>query len=125
MTDLLATGSAWLEAQRHAHLTQTVAYSRGVDSVALAATIGRTEFEDADEYGVIHRTEARDYLVLAADLVLDGAQVLPVAGDLIKETAGEQTLIYEVMSLGREPPYRYSDPYRQTLRIHTKHIGEE
>jgi len=24
-----------------------------------------------------------------------------------------------------EPPFRYSDPYRKALRIHTKHIATE
>jgi len=35
------------------------------------------------------------------------------------------TFIYEVMAPGNEPPWRYSDPYRRTLRIHTKLIGAE
>jgi len=32
--------------------------------------------------------------------------------------------IYEVMSPGNEPHFRWSDTYRQTLRIHTKHVGQ-
>jgi hypothetical protein len=119
--DLLEKGSAWLDDQRHKHLTRTVLYQRGGDEVELAATIGRTVFEQADEFGVIHRTEARDFLVRAADLMLAGVQTLPEAGDRIRETTGGQTFVYEVMAPGDEPPFRYSDPYRRTLRIHTKH----
>lgn len=123
---MLAAGSEWLEDQRHAHMTQETSYHRGTDSAApLLVTIGRTEFENADEYGVIHRLESRDYLMLTADLILGDEQVLPVAGDLIKEAGDTQTYIYEVMSPLGEPPYRFSDPYRKTLRIHTKYVGTE
>ena len=125
VSDVLARGLAWLEDQRHQHLTQTVTYRRGTDSVELAATIGRTEFEQADEYGIVRRTESRDYLVRTEDLVLTGSATLPKSGDRILETDGGATFVYEVMAPGSEPPYRYSDPYRRTLRIHTKFIGRE
>jgi hypothetical protein len=125
MPDLLETGSAFLDDQRHQHMTRTVTYQRGADSVELAATIGRTEFEQADDYGVVHKIESRDFLVRTADLVLASEQTLPKAGDRIRETEGSQTFVYEVMAPGTEPPFRYSDPYRKTLRIHTKHVGTE
>ncbi len=123
--DLLAHGAAWLEDQRTRHLSRTVTYLRGNDSVNVPATIGRTEFEQADEYGVVHRTESRDFLVRTDALVLGDKAVLPQAGDRIRETAGEQVFVYEVMAPGGEPPFRYSDPYRRTLRIHTKFVGME
>jgi len=123
--DLLELGAAWLEDQRTRHLSRMVAYLRGNDSVNVAATIGRTEFEQADEYGVVHRTESRDFLITAADLVLADKPVLPQAGDRIRETDGDQIFLYEVMAPGGEPPWRYSDPYRRTLRIHTKHVDME
>lgn len=125
MPDLLEQGAAWLEDQRTRHMSRTVTYLRGGDSVDLAATIGRTEFEQADEYGVVHRTESRDFLVLSAALVLAGKAVLPLAGDRVRETDGDQIFIYEVMAPGGEPPFRYSDAYRRTLRIHTKHVDME
>ncbi|MBP9034619.1 MAG: hypothetical protein KBG29_12040 [Pseudomonadales bacterium] len=125
MADLLEQGAAWLQEQRTRHLSRTVTYLRGGDSVDLPATIGQTTFEQADEYGVIHRTESRDYLIAAADLVLAGKQDLPRAGDRIRETDGDQIFLYEVMAPGGEPPWRYSDAYRRTLRIHTKFVGME
>jgi hypothetical protein len=125
MPDLLETGSAFLDDQRHQHMTRAVTYQRGADSVELAATIGRTEFEQADDYGVVHKIESRDFLVRTADLVLASVQTLPKAGDRIRETEGSQTFVYEVMAPGTEPPFRYSDPYRKTLRIHTKQVGTE
>lgn len=125
MPDLLETGSNWLENQRHQHMTRPVLYQRDTDTVELAATIGRTAFEQADEFGVIHRIESRDFLVRASDLVIATVQALPKAGDQIRETAGDQVFVYEVMAPGNEPPWRYSDPYRRTLRVHTKHVATE
>ncbi len=125
MADLLETGSNWLQDQRTRHLSRTVVYERGADTTTLSATIGRTVFEIDDGRGVIQRHEARDFLVLAGDLVLAGAETLPQAGDRIRETQGTTVFVYEVMAPGNEPVWRYSDPYRKTLRIHTKHVKTE
>ena len=69
------------------------------------------------------RREVRDYLVATADLILDEQRVLPERGDVIEETDGVAVYRYEVMSLGSEPHWRYSDPYRSLLRIHTKLVA--
>lgn len=125
MADLLKQTSAWLEGKRHDSLTVSVTYARGASSVELLATVGRTVFELRDDYGGVEKTEARDYLVRTEDLVIDGALALPERGDEVRETEGAQVFVYEVMAPGKEPHWRYSDPYRQTLRIHTKHIATE
>lgn len=125
MPDVLEKGLRWLDDQRHTHMTRTVVYQRGADAVEIAATIGRTEFEQVDEHGVVQRLQSRDFLVRASDLVLAGAPALPKAGDRIRETVIAQTFVYEVMAPGNEPPWRYSDPYRRTLRVHTKHLSAE
>ncbi|HHK41649.1 MAG TPA: hypothetical protein ENJ50_04445 [Planctomycetaceae bacterium] len=125
MADLLETGSNWLQDQRTQHMSRTVTYERGIDTVSLSATVGRTVFEIDDGRGVIQRHEARDFLVLADDLVLAGSKTLPQAGDRVRETQGTTVFVYEVMAPGNEPVWRYSDPYRKTLRIHTKHIRTE
>lgn len=126
MAGLLEQASAWLEGQRTKHLTRSVTYRRGAQSVEdLPATIGKTTFELDDGDGAVIRSESRDYLVLAADLVLGGAQILPQRGDSIVETLGGKQLVYEVLAPGNEPIWRWSDPYHQTLRIHTKQVEEE
>ena len=125
MPDRLAQGLAWLEEQRTRHLSRMVTYQRGAETVEITATIGKTTFEQVDEYGVVHRIESRDFLVLTADLVLGGARTLPKAGDRVCETDGDQMFVYEVMAPAGEPPWRYSDAYRRTLRIHTKHAATE
>ena len=125
MADLLEAGSNWLQGQRKKHATREVTYRRGVDSVPVQATVGRTLFEQDDGSGAIVRTEVRDYLIDTADLVLAGQPALPERGDRIEETEGGKKFTYEVMPLGTEPHWRYSDPYRKTLRVHTKHIATE
>ncbi len=121
MTDLLWKPADWLERQRHTHLTTAVWFERAGKRIGLAATIGRTRFESTDDYGRVLTTESRDYLVRAADLVIDGQAVFPQPGDLIIE--GD--LRYEVMSPAGEPEWRWSDVNRSTLRIHTRQTDEE
>ena len=125
MADLLEHGARWLDEQRHEHLTQTVTYRRGEVSVELQATIGRTEHEVENGYGVLEKVETRDYIVRAEDLVLGGTAALPKRGDQIVELHGETELTYEVMAPGTRSGsshFKYADTYRQSLRIHTKHV---
>ena len=123
MADLLANAATWLAQQRTKHLTQQVVYRRETHNVTVTATIGKTEFEVDDEFGVVQRIESRDFLILASDLILDENVTLPERGDIIEEQAGTQTLQYDVTAPGNEPCWRYSDLYRQTLRIHAKLMG--
>lgn len=122
MTDLLEKASDWLEMKRVQHASRAVSYSRGELAAEIAATVGKTTFEIDDGNGVLLRQESRDFLVLAADLVLGDQEVLPERGDRICETQGEKSYTYEVTAPGREPCWGYSDPYRKTLRIHTKQV---
>lgn len=125
MADLLEQGAAFLDDQRHRHMSRSVVYQRGAEAKEVIATVGRTEFEQADDSGLIHRTESRDFLVRTADLDLGSGPTVPRAGDQVRETVGATVFLYEVNAPGGQPPFRYSDPYRKALRIHTKHIGTE
>jgi len=133
MADLLEQASSWLAGQRTKFLSRTVVYRRANDSVPVAATIGKTTFDIDDGYGAVESWESRDFLIATADLVLGGTAVLPAAGDRISEVqdgpstgSGQaQTFVYEVLAPGKEPCWRYSDPYRMTLRVHTKFVATE
>jgi hypothetical protein len=113
MPDLLAQGTAWLEAQRTKHLAREVTYVRGSDQVTVLATIGRTRFETDDGTAVRVEYTDRDFLIRSVDLVLAGQLTDPERGDLIREDGRE----FEVLD------WRYSDPYGLTLRIATKYVG--
>lgn len=125
MTDLLQKASGWLADQRDKHLSREITYQRDVSTAVISAAIGRTQFEVDDGHGVLERIESRDFPILTEDLILGGQVTLPQRGDRIRETVANQTFVYEEMAPGREPAWRYSDPYRKTLRIHTKQIDVE
>lgn len=119
MADLLERGSRWLEQQRTQHCSRTVTYVRGAESVVVSATIGRTAYETDDGTAVRVDYTDRDYLLLTTDLVLSGVLTMPQPGDRIRETEVDQVLVFEVID------WRFSDPYRQTFRIETKHVATE
>jgi hypothetical protein len=128
MVDLLGQAAAWLTGTRAATMATVVTYSRpGVSpapaqTVNLAATPGATTFEIDNGYGVVERLVSRDFLITTSDLVLGGAVVGPRPGDQITESTASGTFVYEVMSPGKEPCWRWSDPYRNTRRVHTKQV---
>jgi len=126
MPDLLQTGSDWLTDQLKAHASRPVVYQRGTEQVTVQATVGRTLLKLDDGYGGVRMEWTdRDFLVHASDLVLGGSQTLPERGDLIREMQGGKTFVYEVLAPGKEPAWRWSDPFRKVLRIHTKLVGVE
>jgi hypothetical protein len=67
----------------------------------------------------------RDFLIDTQSLLLSIIGTLPRRGDKIVEIDGDQTFVFEVMALGGEPPWRYSDPFRLKLRIHTRQIDTQ
>lgn len=115
MTDLLRQGSAWLEQQRAAHCSSQVEYRRGSEKYPLVATYGKTDYEIATAGEMTVGGHVWDFLILATDLGFE-----PQPGDII--VADEQT--HEVMPIGDDVDgWRWSDPYRQTYRIHTRETG--
>jgi hypothetical protein len=126
MPDLLQTGSDWLADQLKTHASRPLVYRRGAQQVAVQATVGRTLLKLDDGFGSVRMEWTdRDFLIHAADLVLGGSATLPERGDVIRETQGTTTFVYEVMAPGKEPPWRWSDVFRKVLRIHTKQVGTE
>lgn len=125
MPDVLRKGFEWLEGKRRAHMTVEVVYARGEHTVTLSATVGKTQFEQTDDYGIIRRSESRDFLITADDLVLDSVKVEPLPGDRILDRIGDAWHIFQVGAPNGEPPFRVADPGRLALRVHTFHVGQE
>lgn len=126
MPDLLAQSARWLDDQRSQHLASPIRYRRGDLVVDLDATVGRTVFRHENAYGMVTHHVSRDFLIRAQDLVLGGQPVEPEPGDEVIEISESPSRVHEVMSpTPDDPPWRYSDPQRCTLRIHTKHTGQE
>jgi len=125
MADLLEMGVAWLGGMLKQHASQLVTYRRGLVSIEIQATLGRSIYEIDDGHSVLQQVESRDFLIQTADLVLGDEPTLPVCGDRILLADGSKSLVYEVAAFGGEPCFRYCEPYRQQLRIHTKHVDTE
>lgn len=129
MTDMLATGMAWLSAERHAHLTRAVTYIRSsiasLTPLSIQASVGRSPFQVVEASGAVHEIQSRDYLVRAADLLDDGETFLPAIGDEINEATAAGEDAYEVVSIAGEPCYRKCPPDGLTIRIHTQRVGEQ
>lgn len=117
MADLLETAASWLADQRKKHLSRTVTYIRGADTIELAAGIGSTTFEVFDDLGVTESWKSRDFLVAAEDLVIAGGPIEPQRGDRILD-AGKT---YEVLAPGKGHVFQV-DAYGKTIRIHTKQV---
>ena len=126
MADLLQTGAAWLAGQLQSHAGQTVTYSRSGASVEVTATVGQSEYEASDVENYHTTIKMRDYIVNAADLVINGSAIKPQRGDQIRQVVDGETKVYEVL-----PPSSNSDVYenrdgREVIyRIHTKLVDTE
>ena len=123
MTNMLDQGSQWLSEQIDHYAASSVLYRRGSLTVPVQAAKGRTTFELTDTSGILITIESRDFLISAASLLLDDIPILPEIGDRIIETIGSKLHAYEVSNFGSEQSYRFCDPYRYKLRIHTRYVG--
>jgi hypothetical protein len=119
VADLINGALEWLDGMRHKHATRPVTYIRGLDSITIQATVGRSVFQVLSGEGATETVERRDYIVRAADLRVGGAVTLPEVGDRVRETVGTQIQEYEVVETGQEPHYRKVDPDGTALRVHT------
>jgi hypothetical protein len=123
--DLLRQGGQWLAQMRTTHCASPVTYRRPSTGSGQAAeqvvnaTLGRTEYEVQDDFGPTVGAEATDFLILTEELAPVFGE--PQAGDRIMADGA----VYEVLALPGQGHWRWSDPYRTTVRIHTKQVGAD
>jgi len=115
MSDLLASGAAWLAGQLVAGASRSVRYSRGADYGTVNATIGTSRFESQGTSGVLEMWESRDFVIKAGTLPFGE----PLRHDKIVETVNGVDVTYEVTSPRGVPVFHYGDAFRQTVRVHT------
>lgn len=119
MTDLLATGVAWLHQQREAKLVKSVTYCRGASQVTIDATKAKTDTQVVNAEGVEVRGQVDDWIIKPSELVIDGVTVFPQQGDRIRDTIDSQTVVYEVAKGPDGVAWRYTDNFRLAIRVHT------
>jgi len=103
----------------------SVSYHRGADSVTITAVPATTSMEAIDDAGSMVRLKVRDYLVKAADLVLDGIIVEPDRGDQIKEVIGSTRFVHEVLGPVGQQHFAWSSIDGSVLRVHTQEFEQE
>ena len=97
-----------------------ITYARGDVNITLTAIPSDTEFVSATGDGYMETVEARDFVFPASDLTIGGQPVLPDRGDTITETVNGQQQTYPVTNAGSGRFFKYSDPFRKIIRVHTK-----
>lgn len=123
--NLIRNGAELLADLLKAHASEDVKYERtGLGSVVVPATFGVKRARNTEEFGHsrLEWTDL-DFIIPAADLVIVGQQIEPTRGDFIFVNQGLESRIvqkYQVMPLGPQPPYVWSDPFLINYRIHTK-----
>lgn len=124
MGDMLARGATWLERTRARHAAQEVYFLRGGSALRVRATRGRSLFEVDDGSGALVRVETADFLILAAELLVDGLAAEPKAGDRIVTGELDDGEAFEVRPpAAGQPAWRWSDVFRLTYRVHARYVG--
>lgn len=99
-------------------------YTRSSASVSLTAWLGQTRFLSVVQGSGRLEFGELDVLIRADELILSGSRVDPARGDAIALTLNGTAITVEVMPPNSdEPPWRWSDPQRELLRIHCKRIS--
>lgn len=106
---------------------KSVRYRRGSGAGALSVEIlavpGRTEHEVVDDTGLVSTVHSQDWIVWAADLVLDDQVTLPKRNSDVVEELGEdgETVVatFQVAHPGGTEPFSYMSASRLLVRVHT------
>ncbi len=120
MADLLSTGAAFVEASRKASMSSTVLYSRGAQSVSLAATRARAGAVVDEAGGIVQDARAADWLIGVTDLELGGSATVPARGDRIALPTGE---VFEVNAPEGGEVWQYLNSYRRTIIAHSVQVS--
>lgn len=116
---MLDTASAWLDAQLATSEGVTVRYARGIPNVDVTAVLGQTPVGFDLGGGVLQTWQTQDFFLTKSTLLLSGHQAYPEVGDEITYSG----TTFRVCNATDGRCYRYTDPYRRTMRVHTKEIG--
>jgi len=103
----------------------TVTVQRGTSTIEnVPATLGQSSFQTIGPDGSIVTIRSRDFLIAAEDYDFTDGQVEPQRGDQVALTEDDGDHTYELLDLPGEPSWRWSDPYRQRVRLHTREVAK-
>jgi hypothetical protein len=112
----------WLHQQRHEKMSVAVSYQRiaGGSALSLQGTRGRTDNDQGQVGELVTAAVVDDWLFRADDFITGGTFVPPAKRDTVTETATGK--VWEVVELPSEPVWRYSEQYRNAIRVHVKEL---
>ena len=120
----MSRGQAWLNSKLQTAAGVSTVYARGAYTLNLTPWVGRTVFASNLEGNARIEFGERDYLIPAANLILNGATTEPAIGDRITETVGGESKVFEIMRPSNgEPAWRWSDSSQTRYRIHVKRVS--
>lgn len=124
--DLLRDGLAWLTNQMQEHASRPIVYVREGQRIEMRATFGSRMLRVEDGDGGIRLEWADlDFVIRASDLTIGEVLIEPERGDQIIVVEPEGDHYYEVRAFGGDSPWRWADPHRSAIRVHTKHVETE
>lgn len=124
MADRGQVGTVRNAARLRARRGRSIVYTDGAYSVTVVATLGAKLLNVMDETGGTRIVVTdRDYIVSAADLILNGVAVKPAKGAKITDAGDPDgvTRTWEVLPpADGEEHFQWADPYRVNYRVHAK-----
>lgn len=124
MAGLFREGAALLARVRGASLAEPLVYRRRSNGaeVSVSGTASPPAAEETDAERLVSLVRRMHFLIAAADLQIGGERFEPGDGDEIVRTGQNATgapRTYRVAGEPGQPPFRESDPFGITLRVHT------
>ena len=93
MPDLLEQSATWLEDMRQAFMTRPVTYVRGSESVTVPATIGKTVFQIARDYGLGYKEIGMMYRQWDPFLPPPGVKIMIPTRWIVPDSRGKQIIV--------------------------------
>ena len=118
MIDMLKTGSDWLADKQKEFASQSVIYRRGANSVTIQAMPPQQSVDVADEQGGIVTSRSREFIFLAADLILNGLVEKPKRADLLEWNGN----VYEALPVNDDVIWEWADSYYNQIIVHTQEV---
>jgi hypothetical protein len=128
LSNLFQATAEFIAANALAHGSVDVIFVKGANAIPMKATLGYQILKTTDGLGQtkIERTD-RDFIILASYFELDGEPFRPVSDNTIllpTSWPGYENGKYRVSAPKGEAVWRFSDPFENMIRIHTKFTGK-
>lgn len=123
MANHFRNAAIWLQNKRSGSAVVNITYDRSGLTADFECWVGKTDYEEVTDDGIVIRNETRDYAIKITDYE-DAGYDIPAVGDIIRETINEEVAEFKVLKPLGQPHYK-RDAHFLFYKIHTKRISEE